>query len=145
MKMSALKASALGLALSALAFVGASQADEVWTSPQVGEVVWQSDAGDTSVFTYEAGASTTYVYIEGLPGNIENRNTHVGYWMREDVQSGDSQCQAAITGPDGRTSRTWGRIEMRFQRRAFPTAWTMRMGTCFGPLQETVRARPVTG
>ena len=113
---------------AAVCFAGPATADETWTSPQVGQIVWQSDVEDTSIFTYQAGVSQVKMYIEGLPGNIENRRVMSGYWMIEghdDAQSG--ACSAALTAVDGATSYTWGHMEVRWSRRSFPSAFTVRM------------------
>lgn len=126
-------------------FAAPASADESWTSPVVGQIVWQTDVEDTSVFTYQAGDRTVYMYIEGLPNNMSNRQVMTGYWMMEDASPSDGQCGAAITAVDGRSSHTWGHFEMRWQRRTFPSGWTAKMTECFAGPGTMLRARPVVG
>lgn len=137
---------ALAAAAATMVFGTPAWADETWTSPQVGRIVWADDVGDTSIFTYQVGTSTVKMYIEGLPGNIENRRVMAGYWIipgQDDPSSG--ACSAALTGIDGETSHTWGRLEIRWARRTFPTAFTARMVDCFAGATTTLRAQPNVG
>lgn len=131
--------------LSAAFFAGPAVADETWTSPVVGEIVWLRDEGDTSIFTYQAGDTPVYMYVEGLPSNISNRQVLTGYWMMEDADASEGQCGAGLTAVDGRTSHTWGHFEMRWQRRTFPSGWTAKLTDCFAGPETTIRARPNVG
>jgi hypothetical protein len=132
--------------LGAALFTGPAVADETWTSPVVGEIIWAEDVGHTSIFTYQTpSGQTVYMYIEGLNANIENRRVMTGSWMIGQVGAEDGQCGAGLTGIDGRVSYTWGHFRMRWQQRGFPSAWTADMTSCFAGQRETIRARPNVG
>jgi hypothetical protein len=131
---------------SALTMAPPASADEMWTSPGVGAIIWETDIGQTSVFSYqtESGA-TVKMYIDGLNANIENRRVMTGYWMIPGDGPEDALCSAQITAPDGATSMTWGHFTMRWQRRAFPSGWTAQFTDCFAGQRSTMRATPVVG
>lgn len=133
------------LAFAAALFATPAMADEVWTSREVGRIVWETDVSDTSIFAYQAPSGRRIkMYVEGLPGNIENRRVMTGYWLVQTDGPGEGQCSAGLTAADGATSYTWGRFEMRWRSRTFPSGWTARMTECFAGPTTTVRAQPVT-
>jgi hypothetical protein len=127
-------------------FAAPALADETWTARNVGQIVWETDIGDTSVFSYQAQSGRTVkMYVEGLPSNISNRQTLAGYWMIAGDPVGSGLCNVALTAADGATSATWGHFQMRFARRTFPTGWTATMTDCFAGPRTTMRARPNVG
>lgn len=131
--------------LAAALFALPAMADEVWTSREVGRVIWETDVNDTSVFAYETPTGRTVkMYVEGLPGNAQNRNVMTGYWLMQTDGPGEGQCSAGLTAVDGTTSYTWGRFDMRWERRAFPSGWTARLTECFAGPANTIRAHPHT-
>lgn len=75
------------------------------------------------------------MYIPELTGNFSDRFVHDGYWIGE---SG-VDCGSILTGADGYTGKTWGRLKVVFHSSAFPTNWTMLFGTCFDEPTEPLR------
>jgi hypothetical protein len=138
------------LALAAVAvttcFGSTAAADEAWSAPEVGTIIWESDVGETSVFTYETPSGRTVrLYVEGLNANIENRRSMSGYWIMEGDGQGEGLCGAMLTAPDGHVSSSWGRMTMRWQRRTFPSGWTAQLSDCFAGPTTSLRARPLVG
>ena len=109
-------------------------ADEVWTTAR-GDLVYESDFGDTAILSLPDGASRVWLYLPGLGGNFSNRSTHQGYWL--DERPGD--CGAMLYGPDGRGSRHWGRVTVLFDQPAFPSDLSLWLGDCFEQPTQPVR------
>lgn len=113
-----------------------AHADEVWDTP-TGPVVYESEIGDAAVLvlTQPDGTRVEMVF-PGLAGNYDNRRLHGGYW----VTPGDGPCPAALTSHSGLTSSDWGRVQIVFDRPAFPTAFTATFSECFGAFVAPLRA-----
>lgn len=127
-------------------FAWPAVADETWTSREVGQVVWERDVSDTSVFAYRTPTGRAVkMYVEGLPENTQNRRVMTGYWLMQADGPGSGQCSAGLTAIDGTSSYTWGRLEMRWQRSTYPSGWTAHMTACFAGPVSTIRAQPETG
>lgn len=130
---------AAGLALGP----GPAAADETWMAPG-GRVVYLADLGATAVlevpdgpaFGAAAGGPAVRVYVPGLGGNHADRGVHDGYWAGFDGIA----CEAALTSPEARTTQRWGRVRIVFDRRAFPTGFTMLVGSCFDAPGTPLRA-----
>jgi hypothetical protein len=125
----------LPLALCAAALAAPALGDEVWSHPE-GMFVREADIDFTAVisapaviFTYGAVRGRAHLYVEGLPGNTDSRGYHDAYWIAPESKSGTS-CAARLTGPDGLSSREWGRAIVLFDRPTVPSAFTVVFGIC---------------
>jgi hypothetical protein len=124
-------------------------ADEVW-STSFGDIVYQSsDPEGSAIFTapgvlFDGVApkgSVAHIYIPYLDSVPDSRYAHTGFWILE----GEGQCPVGLVGPDGKTSRNWGQVELLFDSPTFPSGFTMSYGTCEFSLSQFVRAEPVLG
>lgn len=123
----------------------AAFADEVWALPSGNLVTYLSDEGDTAILGYTPvlGEEQSYIFVPGLGGNYDNRGTYTGYWV-EPTYVGKS-CRVSINTPDGRTWDRWGSMEIKFQKKGFPSKITMKRGDCFGAPTEKIVLKPVVG
>jgi len=118
-------------------------ADETWRHP-AGTLIYEADMGHIAVLSFPTTAAPmpggpadrAMVFFPGLGGNFDNRSTHDGYWVME----GDPVCTAILTAPDGTASQSWGRAQITFDRAAFPTGFTMTIGTCWQDPTFPIRA-----
>lgn len=110
-------------------------ADETWRM-QDGQAVYQEDRGNTALINVPYQGSRAMVYIDGLPGALNNRSSHGGYW----IGPGQGGCSSTLTGPDGYASRNWGRAQIIFDRSTFPSGFTLRTGSCQYDLKYSKRA-----
>lgn len=110
-------------------------ADETWQM-QDGLAVYQEDRGNTALISVPYQGSRAMVYIDGLPGALNNRSSHGGYW----IGPGAGRCSSTLTGPDGYASRNWGRAQIIFDRSTFPSGFTLRTGSCQYDLTHSKRA-----
>jgi hypothetical protein len=129
------------LATLSLLVASPSLADEVWFS-DLGQITYQADEGEIAILSFD---STDYghgtIYVVGLGGNVDHRGRHEGYWIGE--EQGD--CDAELTGPDGTSSDTWGRVVVEFEQPGFPSAFSISLGECFGEPMDAYYASPNTG
>ena len=111
----------------ALVFLAApALADEAWMTDG-GIVYYQADVGNAAVLSIPYGENDmAFVYVEGLPGAMESRGTHAGYW----IGPGEGPCTAMLTGPDGYGSTNWGWATIEFDAKVFPSGFTAFMGEC---------------
>lgn len=133
----------LALALSLLA--APALADEVWTT-EYGDIIYEQDTADfNAVFSVPAVAFNGLakpeergeVTIYGLAGNVSDRyGLFEGYW----TAPGEPMCDTALLARGGKASRSWGRVQIVFDRPAFPSGFTMLFGTCFWDPVLTLRA-----
>ncbi|MEM1152467.1 MAG: hypothetical protein AAGI03_18335 [Pseudomonadota bacterium] len=111
-----------------------ASSDEVWETPD-GQVVYLSETKGVAVWEIDQLEGPRRIYIRELAGNYDNRSIHEGFW----IQTIGEGCGATMTGPDGFSGTTWGRVTVIFHSNGFPTNWTLLSGTCFGeadtPLQ----------
>lgn len=115
--------------------------DEVW-STATDNIIYLADMGETAILTQKRGNLSFNYYVAGLPGAMEARAIHQGYW----IGSGDGYCEAALTGPDGTSSTAWGRITVAFDQGSFPSGFTMLIGECMAdPGGDMIRAEAVVG
>lgn len=134
-----LAALALFTALPLTLTTAPAMADEVWYSQVAGEIVYAEEIGDIAVFSFDRNQSgpLAYMYLEGLAGNYyEREGSFHGYW----IDPTETGCSAELTGPDGVRSSNWGRIEIRFDRREFPTGFTAWVADCFDRPNFEIRA-----
>jgi len=120
--------------IAAIMLPACAFADEVWET-QFGEVTYITDKGEVAIWEDSNFDETRRLYFSGLAGNVDNRSVHEGYWIQADSEG----CGAAMTGPDGHSSESWGRLLLIFDRRSYPSDWTMLVGMCFEQPVEPVR------
>jgi hypothetical protein len=118
--------------LASAAFTAPAFADESWNSPS-GQIVWERDIGNTSMFTFTtpigSGVVTTHIFINGLPATMNGgRGAYSGYWVDD---SGRRMCEADLVDPLGARTSAWGRFTIAFTSRQFPSDWVGRWGQCF--------------
>lgn len=140
----------LVLALSASLMAVPALADEVWTS-EFGEIIYEEDTADyNAIFSLPAVAlngtagpqERAQITIYGLGGNFTDRyGLFEGYW----TSPGDPLCDTALVPPGGKASRSWGRIQIVFDRPSFPSGFTLLIGTCFWDPIMTLRAETAAG
>jgi len=104
-------------------FAWPAVADETWTSREVGQVVWERDVSDTSVFAYRTPTGRAVkMYVEGLPENTQNRRVMTGYWLMQADGPGSGQCSAGLTAIDGTSSYTWDGLKCAGNEARIPVA-----------------------
>ncbi len=123
----------------------AALADEVWALPSGKQIEYLRDDGTTAVLAYSPvmGVEQSYIFVLGLGGNTDNRTTFTGYWV-EPTYVGKT-CPAAIAAPDGMLWDRWGIVELKFQKKGFPSKITMKRGDCFAAPTEKIKLKPVVG
>lgn len=123
----------------------AAMADEVWSMPSGNQIVYERDAGTTAILSYkpEVGLDAGYIFVPGLGGQYEGRGAYQGYWV-EAADTGPA-CAASLIDAEGKSWQRWGIAEVKFQKPGFPSAITLKRGTCFGPAQKKITAKPVVG
>lgn len=123
----------------------AAVADEVWSLPSGNHVTYLSDEGDTAVFGYTPvmGVEQSYIFVPGLAGNYDNRGTYRGYWV-EPTYAGKT-CPATLIAPNGVPWERWGIVEVKFQKKGFPSKVTLTRGDCFNTPKEKIVLKPVVG
>ena len=112
-------------------------ADETWMTAQ-GQAVYVADIDYTAVLSIPLDGRVVHLYFDGLAGNSTERYVFNGYWIGKRA----GLCSAALTGPDGRSSKDWGLARIAFDLPAFPTGWTATMGNCTYDADWSVRADP---
>ncbi|MDG1418442.1 MAG: hypothetical protein P8J78_00895 [Maricaulis sp.] len=119
-------------ALIAAFAVAPALADEVWTS-DAGQVIYEADIGEYAVLTMRTPKNGSYrVYIRGLAGNYDNRvGQFTGYWIATDPNIPSPECDVTILTVDDRTTHLWGRVNMTFDRPAYPTGFSAQIGDCY--------------
>lgn len=118
-------------------------ADEVWET-SLGEVVYQSEEGSTAVWTYgEKDKNPGVIYILGLSKVYENRGQFEGYWAKNKSLKA---CDSQRMGVDGAMTNHWGRFQITFIDKDFPSRWKAKWSFCNGEFESTeVLAKPVVG
>jgi hypothetical protein len=130
------------LASAAIIFLPtATLADEAWTT-DFGDVTYIADKGDTAIWEESNFDETRRLYFPDLGGNFKDRSNHEGYWIQADSEG----CGAVMTGPDGHSGESWGRLLLIFDKRAHPSDWTLLTGSCFeapdSPMRGTASLSP---
>ena len=131
------------LLLATLLLPSAALADEVWDT-DAGQVIYEADEGDVAILSYDTGGTERgHLYFPGLGGNFDDRGVHTGYWIAPGGE-GES-CGATLKGVNDIESMYWGRATLVFHEAAFPSAWTLLTGSCFGEPEASIVGTPVTG
>lgn len=111
----------LVVALSATAF-----ADEVWDT-NAGQFVYQDDVGPVAVWTYGTKDDPGVIYINGLAKVYKNRGSYDGYWAKFSAQT---KCKTSRIGYDGNMTYYWGRFQLHFVDKDFPSRWVADWSYC---------------
>lgn len=138
-------------AIAAMAAFAAlpAHADEIWTS-KAGEIIYETVVGPgmavlsapAQMMVADAPADArVWIYVPDLANSDGVRGFHEGYWIVE----GMDYCPVALTAPDGRTSTSWGRVQIAFDEPDFPTGFTMITGFCAWDPFLPVRAEAYLG
>ncbi|MEM1367293.1 MAG: hypothetical protein AAGG02_04595 [Cyanobacteria bacterium P01_H01_bin.15] len=110
-------------------------ADEVWITEEY-DVVYQEDRNRTAIWSY--GENGT-IFIDGLAGNYDNRTAYAGYWTQP---TSSLRCDTFREDAAGKPTYHWGRFEISFIDKAFPSRWTAKFGLCDGPLRISLTGLP---
>ena len=117
-------------------------ADEIWDTNS-GRVVYEAEMGPTAVWTYGSQQEPGVIYILGLAKVYENRGSYAGYWAKDTAKQA---CETERPGIQGRMTKYWGRFNVRFIDKNFPSRWEATWSYCDGEDQEMkVTATPVVG
>lgn len=132
----------LTIALLAGMLATPAHADEMWKT-DFGSVIWEKDYDGGAIFMVETGKGKVgRFYIEGLTAEDQTRGHYTGFWINT---ADENMCAAALTGPDGTKSRTWGRLSLTFVDQTFPSTWTMLTGDCMAEPSEVLVGKPDQG
>lgn len=132
---------AAGLAV-VLAFAGQAVADEAWES-NVGRVVYADEIGPTAVFAYGSSEDPGVIYLLGLSKVYQNRGIYDGYWAKNKSKV---ECSTERPGIFGKMTRYWGRIQVKFLDKNFPSRWEAIWSYCDNPKEALViKATPEIG
>lgn len=139
MNMNSLKA--LGLAAMLMAG-GNAVADEVWNS-NVGRIVYADEVGPTAVFAYGSAEDPGVIYILGLAKVYQNRGTYDGYWAENKAKV---ECTTERPGIFGKMTKYWGRYQIKFLDKGFPSRWEAIWSYCDGETEKVkISATPAVG
>jgi hypothetical protein len=115
-------------------------ADEVWET-RYGLIEWVDTIGDLAVLQMsrpDHPDSIRRLYIEGLGADVGGgRSGYTGYWIDD---SGEKQCDVAISRGELAPSNRWGRLEIYFLENSFPSDFLAFSGNCFDAPSEQFSA-----
>lgn len=103
-----------------------ASADEVWNS-NVGEFVYADEQGPTAVWTFGEDDNPGAVFILGLAQVYENRGSYDGYWTRAQSRV---KCTTQRMGADKKLTYFWGRFQVKFVDKDFPSRWVAHWSYC---------------
>ncbi len=136
-----LKLKTLGLAVALFSPVMAA-ADEVWDTNS-GRVVYEAEMGPTAVWSYGSAQEPGVIYVLGLAKVYENRGSYAGYWAKNTAKQA---CDTQRPGIDGKMTPYWGRFDVKFLDKDFPSRWEATWSYCDGADEALkVAATPVVG
>lgn len=127
------KATVLATLLSLSVVMPTVNADEVWNT-NTGKVVYESEQGSTAIWTYGSGAEAGIIYILGLAKVYKNRGRYDGYWAQK---TSKQKCDSERLGLNGEMTPYWGRFQIRFIDKNFPSRWEAVWSYCDGAAQAT--------
>jgi len=134
--------------LLAGAVLGGAQnaaADEVWSLPSGGQIVYDRDVADVAVLTYtpEQGLERGQIFVVGLGGQYEGRGKYQAYWVEAD--DAGPACPAALVDAEGTQWRRWGLATVAFLKPDFPSGIVLSRGECLSAPEGKISAKPVVG
>lgn len=104
------------------------------------------DVGDVAVFSWSRRNGDDirpvgFLYFPGLANGQLGNGSGEGYYLL----TGEGRCENSKQGPNGFASSNWGTAIIVFHDPPPPTAWTILMGQCSGPVRAefSFRAIPV--
>lgn len=125
-----------------LTFAGQAAADEVWNS-NVGRIIYADEIGPTAVFAYGPDEDPGVIYLLGLAKVYQNRGIYDGYWAKNKSKV---ECSTERPGIFGKMTRYWGRIQVKFTDKNFPSHWEAIWSYCDNPKESLViKATPEVG
>ena len=128
----------LGLA-ALLAYAGQVNADERWDT-NVGQIIYAEEIGPTAVFAYGPKDDPGVIYVLGLAKVYQNRGTYDGYWAKNKAKV---ECTTERPGIYGKMTRYWGRVQVKFIDKDFPSRWEATWSYCDGEAQSVkINATP---
>ncbi|WP_020558498.1 hypothetical protein [Thiofilum flexile] len=124
------------IALAALLSVSglmlhAAHADEVWNT-NTGKITYDSEQGSVAVWTYGTGTEAGVIYVLGLAKVYTHRGRYDGYWAQTTAKQ---KCDSERVGVDGAMTPYWGRFQIRFLDKNFPSRWEAVWSYCDGSAQ----------
>ncbi|WP_020395392.1 hypothetical protein [Thiolinea disciformis] len=136
-------------AVLALTFIAASGfaalpawSDEVWDTKS-GRVVYEDEIGPTAVWTYGSADNPGVIYLLGLAKVYENRASYTGYWAKNQSKKA---CDTQRPGIQGKMTSYWGRFNVKFLDKNFPSRWEATWSYCDDADEaEKLMATPVFG
>lgn len=133
----------LGLAMLAFATANTAMADEKWNS-NVGRIIYAEEIGPTAVFAYGPADDPGVIYLLGLSKVYQNRGTYDGYWAKNKSKV---ECETERPGVFGKMTRNWGRIQVKFIDKDFPSRWEASWTYCdsLKPEEVKIQATPIIG
>jgi hypothetical protein len=135
------KSKVLPLLLPLLLTIPFVQADEVWNT-NTGKMVYDSDQGSTAVWTYGEKEQAGVIYILGLARVYQNRTRYDGYWAQKTAKQ---KCNSERIGLNGKLTPYWGRLQIRFIDKDFPSRWEALWSYCDQPAQANkIIGTPIT-
>ncbi len=120
----------LGLA-ALLAYTGQVNADERWDT-NVGQIIYAEEMGPTAVFAYGSKDDPGVIYVLGLAKVYQNRGVYDGYWAKNKAKV---ECPTERPGIYGKMTRYWGRMQVKFIDKDFPSRWEATWSYCDGEAQ----------
>lgn len=117
-------------------------ADEVWDT-NTGRVVYEAEMGPTAVWTYGTPDDPGVIYLLGLAKVYENRGSYTGYWAKDKSKKA---CDTVRPGVVGRMTPYWGRFNVTFIDKDFPSRWEATWSYCDEADEALkVEAKPLLG
>lgn len=117
-------------------------ADEVWDTKS-GRVVYEAEMGPTAVWTYGSQDNPGVIYLLGLAKVYENRGSYTGYWAKNQAKKA---CDTQRPGVQGKMTSYWGRFNVKFLDKNFPSRWEATWSYCDDADEaEKLSATPVFG
>ncbi len=121
---------------------GYASADETWDS-NIGRIVYADEIGPTAVFAYGPAEDPGVVYLLGVAKVYQNRGTYDGYWAKNKAKV---ECDTERPGIYGKMTRYWGRIQVKFIDKNFPSRWEAIWSYCDNPKEDLkITATPQLG
>ena len=117
----------------------AAIADEVWTTEEY-DVTYEADRNRTAIWSYGDNGGT--VFIDGLAGVYEGRESYSGYWVQD---TSSLRCDTYREGADGEPTYYWGSFEIDFIDPDFPSRWKAQIGLCDQPAAISLTGTPMVG
>ena len=131
-----------GLVVSILAMSASVCADEVWETT-TGRIVYESEIGPTAVWSYGTQSDPGVIYLLGLAKVYENRGSYNGYWAKH---NSPKRCGTSRPGMLGEMTPFWGRFNVKFIDKNFPSRWEASWSYCDGEYEAMkVEAQPLVG